>query len=73
MKGRIKGSYSSPESLAIGTMSAGHVFYTSKSQKDLWAIASVHGKKIKTSRCIVIDDLIKEQPVLNKITKVIIL
>ncbi len=43
------------ESLAISTMKKGSIFFTSKSDREITGLASIHGVRVKTSRLFTID------------------
>jgi hypothetical protein len=58
------------ESIALTTLPKNSVFYSHKADKDLTAIASYYGVKIKTERLMLVSP---QQYTIRKITKVTIL
>lgn len=65
--GNIVKSY---ESLLLTTLKKGKIFFTYKGDKDMTAISSYYGKKIKTERLLVIS---QHTGKVEKITKVTML
>ncbi len=58
----------SAESIALNTLKQGAVFYTLKQDKDITAISSYYGKKVKTERLITINPISAETERIVKVT-----
>lgn len=69
--GRIKG-VDTLESYFIQNAKQGESFYTQLADKNLTAMASYHGRKIKTERLIIVSTA-KAEPKASRITKITIL
>lgn len=67
-RGIKTGTRRSPERVNLELLKAGSVFYTSKTDKDMTALASVCSKRIRTERMIAIHPLTLEAERIVKCT-----
>lgn len=66
--GREKGAISSPDTFALKNLKKGQSFYTHKPDKDITAISSYHGVKVKTERMFALDANHSRIETLTKVT-----
>lgn len=59
------------EAFCLNTLDSGSIFYTTKQDKDITAIASYYGRKVLTERFIAIDTNTHTQ--IKKLTKVMVI
>ena len=64
----VRRKQTSAESIALNTLKQGAVFYTLKQDKDITAISTYYGKKVKTERLITINPISAETERIVKVT-----
>jgi hypothetical protein len=67
-RGRKQGQLTTLESWAINNLASGKVFYTNKQDKDITAIASHYGVKVRTERFVILHPVTLEADRITKVT-----